>query len=192
MSIRPFMIEFTGTPEAGKTTTIQSLIKLFDDEGLKVGYVQESAKIAPSHILKDPWDSIVWMRYNTLANIISEKYRDNDIVFIDRGIFDAKFCGYKSLADELCTIEELKSYISAVDLEKFYPNLLIILSTTPEEAMKRCNNECNVDSITKYNYFLENFFNSASVPKINLDTTGLSPKNVVNTVYNFIKDNLKV
>jgi len=43
--MRPFIVEFLGTPEAGKTTSVKMLRRSLEEKGYKVGLVRESAEI---------------------------------------------------------------------------------------------------------------------------------------------------
>lgn len=45
--MRPFIVEFVGTPEAGKTTSVKMLRRSLEEKGYKVGLVRESAEIVP-------------------------------------------------------------------------------------------------------------------------------------------------
>ena len=45
--MRPFIVEFLGTPEAGKTTSVKMLRRSLEEKGYKVGLVRESAEIVP-------------------------------------------------------------------------------------------------------------------------------------------------
>lgn len=63
MNIRPLLIEFTGTPEAGKTTTLRMLQDSLIAEGLKVEIIRESAEIVPAEIPKGDFD---YTRYSTI------------------------------------------------------------------------------------------------------------------------------
>ena len=49
---KPFMVEFSGTPEAGKTTTIKTVANMLKAKGDKVGVLQESAKNYQKKLLK--------------------------------------------------------------------------------------------------------------------------------------------
>ena len=44
---KPFMVEFTGTPEAGKTTTIKNVANKLTNMGYRVSILQESAEKLP-------------------------------------------------------------------------------------------------------------------------------------------------
>ena len=44
---KPFMVEFTGTPEAGKTTSIRNVANKLLNEGYTVAILEESAERLP-------------------------------------------------------------------------------------------------------------------------------------------------
>ena len=67
--MRPIMVEFTGTPEAGKTTVIERLQKQLEEQGFKVTVIQESAELVPPEFPKGSWDANVWMRTITHSKI---------------------------------------------------------------------------------------------------------------------------
>lgn len=88
---RPILIEFCGSPKAGKTTTITSLNIFLKRNGFRTKILTERAGICPvtkkTHPLFNIW---------TLCSAISEiiKYllgdvKELDIIIADRGIFDA-------------------------------------------------------------------------------------------------------
>ena len=92
----PFIVEFLGTPEAGKTTTIKRL-----EEELKeitnVSILQESAEIVPevfqSPEYKKSMEAHLWMRFTMVAEMLRQQCscENGDIILADRGIVDA-FC----------------------------------------------------------------------------------------------------
>lgn len=100
---KPFMVEFTGTPEAGKTTVIGNIYNKLTALGYSVFMLKESAEKLPSQIPKGTWDANLWMHYQTLSGILSAKYVDTDIVLIDRGLIDSNFYGKKFLWNHVCT-----------------------------------------------------------------------------------------
>ena len=89
---RPLMIEFMGSPEAGKTTAIDSIVKSLNDLGIITSKIRESAESVPSYYPKGSLSAHFWMRLNT-AKSISEQYHKNsdDVIIIDRGIYDTMF-----------------------------------------------------------------------------------------------------
>ena len=94
---RPFMVEFTGTPEAGKTTAIKNVANKLITAGYKVVTLQESAEKLPSEIPKGSWNANLWMHLQTTAEILRASYVDADIILLDRGLIDSDFYGKKFL-----------------------------------------------------------------------------------------------
>ena len=191
--MRPIMIEFTGTPEAGKTTVIRALKKQLEEQGVNVKLIQESAELQPSDIPKGSWDAHLWMRYITCANILHSIYIPCDIVIIDRGVIDLQFWGLKSFRNHECTIEEYISYMGMFT-SKFYPDYLIALSVTPEVSLLRRGGPgriVNYEFLKEYNELLHSFYETIKVPKTLINTSDKSIDNVVSETYNIINQLLK-
>ena len=205
MNMRPFVVEFTGTPEAGKTTTIKQVIPLLEasqhirQDGVhymkrgEVRYVREAAEVTPSCIPKTCFDATFWMRAHTVADLFEQLYNasHNDIIIADRGIIDAQFFGYKSYAQGLCSKEEYESFTSLIKNKTLLPDLLIYLKTLPEESIRRRGGEgrlVTLDWIRNYNDLFEKFLISGaiSVPLFSMDTTGITQDFVVQTITNKI------
>ena len=83
---KPFMVEFTGTPEAGKTTVITNVSNQLTALGYRVFVLKESAEKLPRQIPKGTWDANLWMHYQTMSGLLKAKYINADIVLIDRGL----------------------------------------------------------------------------------------------------------
>lgn len=96
--MKTITVEFTGTPESGKTTCIKRLIEHFEKLGYKVGFIQESAEIVPKNIPKGHFDGHLWMRLHSLENILEKKHSECDILLIDRGVIDGIFYTYLYLS----------------------------------------------------------------------------------------------
>jgi predicted NUDIX family phosphoesterase/thymidylate kinase len=94
---RPVFIEFCGTPKAGKTTVVNSLDLFLRRNGYKVEVIRERASVCPiskkNHMHFNIWTSIM-----TLSNMLVLLDSSNDVVLIDRGIFDSMswFCWMKN------------------------------------------------------------------------------------------------
>lgn len=68
---KPLMVEFTGTPEAGKTTAVRSDANKLQSLGYKVSVLQESAEnLTSQEIPKGTWDANLWMHYQTQSGLI--------------------------------------------------------------------------------------------------------------------------
>lgn len=91
MTIRPYLVEVLGTPEAGKTTAINGVISSLSGKGYKVQYIREAAEIVPEQLKKESGEAHIWMSLNVAQNIMNAKFSNADIVLIDRGILDILF-----------------------------------------------------------------------------------------------------
>jgi len=186
--MRPIMVEFTGTPEAGKTTVIKRLQKKLKEQGFKATVIQESAELVPPEFPKGTWDAHVWMRTITSSKIRHSLYLDTDIVLIDRGAIDAKLMGLKCLNSKQCSIEDFISYMSMFT-PKLDPHYLIVLVANPETALLRRGGPgriVNLDYVKEYNKLLYDFYETITVPKTLIETSLLSIDDVNSQVYEII------
>lgn len=189
MNLRPFIVEFTGTPEAGKTTTINKLIPLIEKNyKLNACYIQESAEIVPKVMPKGSFDANFWMRAITVAELLKQYYNsNNDLIIVDRGIVDSQFFGHKFFMEGKCSLEEFESYNSLINNPKLLPDFVIYLKTSPEEAVKRRGGEGRVvtaDWIKNYNSLFDDYLSSVTSPVFAIDTTTLSEDEVVTIILN--------
>lgn len=90
-SRRPIVIEFCGTPKAGKSSCISSLVLFLKRNGFKVKVLTERASVCPIDNKFDP-NFNVWTACSALAElvyILSNEAKSLDVVILDRGVFDA-------------------------------------------------------------------------------------------------------
>ncbi|MDE2001499.1 MAG: hypothetical protein KGI60_02950 [Patescibacteria group bacterium] len=86
---RPFFIELTGSPSAGKTTVITELDKFFRRQGFRVWRPQEGAEVI-RHIPRTTPDYNTRTGLYALSILLDESYRHGyDIIIFDRAVFDA-------------------------------------------------------------------------------------------------------
>lgn len=87
---RPIIIEFSGSPKSGKTTTITSLNIFLKRNNFNTVVLSERASICPIKDKKHPYFNI-WTMCSTIAELIKHySSKENvDIIIADRGIFDA-------------------------------------------------------------------------------------------------------
>lgn len=136
---RPFFIEITGTPSAGKTTTIKELDKFLRRKGFRVWMPQEGAEVI-RHISRSiPLYNLRTCLY-ALAHLIDEaqghKY---DIVIFDRCIFDA-YCWMMYWEEKGKLSIEEKSIFQAFALSHFWAPLIdaaYFMTTDPHVAGER-------------------------------------------------------
>ena len=102
---KPFVIEFSGTPRTGKTTTINNLYDFFKKGGFDVELIEEftTSKYYKEN-LKNKFDQMNLGDSNIA--IIAEVYKqlqkslesDKDIILIDRSINDRQIWNYRRYA----------------------------------------------------------------------------------------------
>ena len=88
---RPIVIEFSGSPKAGKTSCINSLELFLKRNDFSVQIVQERASVCPVSDKQSPMFNL-WTACMSLAGLIGtleNKKNQVDVLILDRGIFDA-------------------------------------------------------------------------------------------------------
>lgn len=87
----PIVIEFSGSPKAGKTSCINSLQIFLKRNGFTVEIVRERASVCPVTNKQSPMFNL-WTGATSLAaliGVLENKNNNVDILILDRGIFDA-------------------------------------------------------------------------------------------------------
>lgn len=193
MTMRPYVIEVLGTPEAGKTTTIKEVISSLKQKGFKVKYIQESAEILPAEFTKGSIEAHVWMRLHTAMLILHALVSDNEIILVDRGILDTLFWDslfFKKGALSKSQLDSVDNFFSNLSL---MPNFSIIFTTSPEEAIIRRGGEGRIVTetfIKNFNDELKSFCDKKIlIPKLEIDTTNMSIESVSLQVENSILQN---
>jgi hypothetical protein len=85
---RPFVLEITGTPKAGKTTLIGMVQSFLRQCGWRVHLLEERAGLCPLP-MKGHFFFNTWTTGTMLAGLLDAVDRDDDLVILDRGLFDA-------------------------------------------------------------------------------------------------------
>lgn len=107
---RPIVIEFSGSPKAGKTSCINSLEVFLKRNGFKVKIIQERASVCPVSDKQSPMFNI-WTACASLEGLVGtleDKRNEVDVLIIDRGIYDA-LCWFEWLVDMGKMEEEQRS-----------------------------------------------------------------------------------
>lgn len=165
---RPFVIEFSGTPRTGKTTTINNLYDFFTKGGFNVSIVEE---FTTSKYYKEEVKPIISEMTTGEANIyvIEQVYKqllevlnsDKDIIIIDRSLNDRQMWNYRCYLKG--NLEESK-YLEVRDkYERISRDLIDYLVITYADALtslKRDYNNSlaleqrrflNINNINEYN-----------------------------------------
>jgi predicted NUDIX family phosphoesterase len=144
---RPILIEFCGSPKAGKSTSISSLNIFLKRNGFKTAIVQEMAAICPVENKTLPYFNS-WTLFSSLAEtirLLSVNRNKIDIVLVDRAIFDA-ICWFEWLntnPSDTATYLDDKTYEGFQELLlKRYMwcslhDLTIVFTVKPKVSMER-------------------------------------------------------
>ena len=188
VSRKPFMVEFSGTPEAGKTTTINTVANIMRNANYRVIVLRESAESLPDEIAKGTFQANMWMHFITQAGLLKAVHADADIALIDRGIVDSEFYGQKFLLEGGCSKDEYEEF-ERTFLQCLKPDLFITLMVTPEEAIKRRGGEgrlVNREYVRKYNEAYLKYFRKVQYPKELINTEMKEPSEVSKQVSDII------
>ena len=137
---RPFVLEITGTPKAGKTTLIGMLDAFLRDCGFRVQVLKERASECPLP-MKGHFFFNTWTTGTMLAGLIDAIDREHDVVILDRGIFDALIWLRMQAQEGQTTKEESTAFKAFVKLERWRRLIdrVCLIETQPETAMQREN-----------------------------------------------------
>lgn len=188
VSRKPFMVEFSGTPEAGKTTTINTVANIMRNANYRVIVLRESAESLPDEIAKGTFQANMWMHFITQAGLLKAVHADADIALIYRGIVDSEFYGQKFLLEGGCSKDEYEEF-ERTFLQCLKPDLFITLMVTPEEAIKRRGGEgrlVNREYVRKYNEAYLKYFRTVQYPKELINTEMKEPCEVSKQVSDII------
>ena len=176
-SEKPFMVEFSGTPEAGKTTAINAVVNMLERDGYKTIILEESAGKLPVEIPKGIFDANLWMHYITQAGILKACYTTADVVLIDRGIIDSQFYAWKFYQEKMVSKQEYSAFQKQC-LEGVNPDLFLGLMVSPKLAVK-------------YNKFFIEYFDRIQLTKGLIRTDKINVLEMNNKVYDTILKVLK-
>lgn len=140
---RPIVIEFCGSPKAGKTSCINSLNIFLKRNGFKTSILSEKAGFSP---LSDKHNPVfnVWT-CSSAINEINEKMEkaqhgeEIDVIISDRGIFDA-LCWFGWLKSQKhMNKNEYKILTEFATLYRWQKNidLVYVFIVSPEESIRR-------------------------------------------------------
>ena len=85
---RAFVIELTGTPKAGKSTSVVALQTFFKEAGYQVHLLKERAADCPLP-MKGHFFFNAWTMATMLSEVLETHETPVDLLILDRGFFDA-------------------------------------------------------------------------------------------------------
>lgn len=138
---RPIIIEFSGSPKAGKTSCINSLVIFLKRNGFKVKVVQERASMCPVSDKLSPMFNL-WtanMSLSAMIGILEDKTNEYDVIILDRGIFDA-LCWFEFLVNkkkmEPRERELVREFLLMDSLVRLI-DIVFVFKVEPEQSIER-------------------------------------------------------
>jgi thymidylate kinase len=180
-----YIIEFTGTPEAGKTSAINGLKDYLIDNNNSVIVIEEAATALKNVLKEDSKDKALYITLKTMKEYIEAINSDASYILIDRGLYERFFWNQFSYSrgdisiDELNTREELLTILN----NKYKVDLFVCLTVSPNIAITRKGKEgkfVNETWINGYNEGLNLFIDSFDKTEVfKLDTSDLNKEQVI-------------
>ena len=210
-NIKPYIIEFTGTPRTGKTTLINNLNDFFKKGGFNVNILEE---FTTSKKYKEEIYPLFKDKYKVVVNTEIPKYvykflkeaidKNPDIIIVDRSLFDRMIWVDRLYSKNEMTDKEYNDYLDYY-LPIIKDNIDIVVSTYTDSttSLKRDYNAnlslekrrfLNVENINEYNNSLNNMENYAKENNINFykfDTTNKTEREISILVANQILDDMR-
>lgn len=186
----PITIEFTGTPEAGKTTQLTRISRWLCEEGFHVVTIRESAEIVPLCFKKGSVEANRWIRLKTTEELLCSNETNADVVMVDRGLVDGMIWQEIFFHEEKISHAEMEAYRLWVEQFMFQPDLLLAFFLSPELSIKRRGGEGKIATksfIAHYNRFVQKFLDSYSGKFLNVDAS-LSCEEVTRLLMDIIRN----
>ena len=195
---KPFVIEFSGTPRTGKTTTINNLYDFFKKGGFNVSIIEEftTSKYYKEQI-KDELDKMNLADRNlAIAEYVYEQLKEaltsgKEIILIDRSINDRQIWNYRRYLKKDMSEKQYKVATERYSkISKELIDFLIITYAEPLTSLKRDYNSSlalekrnflNIPNLEEYNSALkdlEELFKESVENYILLDTTSMNMNDV--------------
>ena len=179
--MRPFIVEFLGTPEAGKTTSVKMLRRSLEEKGYKVGLVRESAEIVPDMFKTGSSKGNIWMTLKTAQKLYEEINNVRDIVLVDRGIVDSLAWNYLYAKRGEFSEEKSKCVENFFEAIGVKTDFIVALTIPTEESIRRRGGEGHVVNrkfIEEFREIIGNFLKSVEIDKVLLNTESKTPAEV--------------
>lgn len=179
--MRPFFVEFTGTPFAGKTTCIEQLkIELSSKCGLNVEVITDISDIVPPSIPIDHFDYTHYRCFATILDIIEYSHHECDIVLVDKGYWDCAFYLHYLLQEKTYPEAQVRQLFQPFMNNSLQPNLVLALFCSYQVAQERGLEAIEADVAFVHTETTINLYNS--MLQANLDTIrNTTPNRIITT-----------
>lgn len=135
---RAFVLELTGTPKAGKTSTLATLQAFFKSAGFRVSTLKERAAECPLS-MKGHFFFNAWTMTTMLADVLANLETDADLLLLDRGFLDALIWLELQAARHQVSDYERRVFTEFVLLPRWrrLVDHTIVMTATPDKALER-------------------------------------------------------
>lgn len=139
-SRRPYVVELTGTPKSGKTTSLGILQGFFKASGYRVQLQKERAGDCPLP-MKAHFFFNAWTTTTMLAEVIAGVETNADVILLDRAFFDALIWLELQMRSGQVSEAENRTFSEFVLLERWRSlvDVTILMTATPTKALQREN-----------------------------------------------------
>ncbi|MEO6773230.1 MAG: hypothetical protein ABI467_09425 [Kofleriaceae bacterium] len=135
---RAFVLELTGTPKAGKSTSVVTLQTFFKEAGFQVHLLKERAADCPLP-MKGHFFFNAWTMATMLSEVLETHETNVDLLILDRGFFDALVWLELQARRDQVTADEKKTFADFVTLERWRSlvDVTVIMKVDPVKALER-------------------------------------------------------
>jgi len=145
----PFIVEFTGSPSSGKTTTIKQMYNFLRRHGFQVLIPQEGAEVIPARLRKSPDYNIQTGLYALKILLAEREEHRHDVILFDRCLFDACHWMKYWMEQKKLSKKEAVNFVSFFSSERFTRSICLayIMICDQEIAVKRENEVAPSDKL---------------------------------------------
>lgn len=165
---KPFIIEFSGTPRTGKTSSIYNIYDFFKKGGFNITISEEfTTSNYYKTIFKSKYQNIDKVAYNlaimdeVAKRLIKDACQNQDIILIDRSINDRQIWNNALYKDGLMSYDKYSiTKQKYLELSKEYIDILVMTYCEPMIALKR-------DYISSLSLEKRSFLNAQNITRFN-------------------------
>lgn len=190
----PFVVELSGLPRTGKTTSYEHLFDFFKKGGFSVSRIQEPAYLLKEMLSSEEISKLSDLEFNSRTLEISRnqlnklKADGSDIVLMDRGVIDNYFWYQLYYENGKLNSELYIQYLSKLKSDLELVNKLFMLTADPKTILFRDFNSSiyleprkkttleNVQNLFLAYSNLSEVVGESFENIVSIDTTNLSPR----------------
>jgi hypothetical protein len=135
---RPFVLEFAGSPKAGKSTSVDAIEHLLRRNKFHTHVLRERASFCPIP-MKGHLFFNMWCACTMLAEVLENIDTDCDIILKDRGLFDTLIWLERQIRHGEVTNEEADRIQRFLLMDRWtrMVDLVLVVTVDPQVAVER-------------------------------------------------------